>query len=182
MARIPTLDREHLSSQGQAAFDQIAGSRGNVAVNFKALLNSPEATARFAHLGAYLRFEGPVPNQLKEVAILAVARETDGHYVWTAHERLARKAGVRDKVIDAIRDRRVPQDAVPEAIAMVRYVWSLLRDHRVEEDLFREVQRYLGDQGMVDLTLLIGYYATMSLAISALDVEMEPGVASTLNP
>ena len=65
---------------------------------------------------------------------------------------------------------------------MVRYAWSLLRDHRVEEDLFREVQRCLGDQGLVDLTLLIGYYATMSLAISALDVEMEPGVTSTLEP
>ena len=180
MARVPIRDREQLSPQGKAVYDQIAGSRGSVSTNFKALLNSPELAARLSHLGAYLRFEGPVPNHLKEVAALVAARQTDGHYVWTAHETLARRAGVKDEVINAIRSRGVPAKASPEELAIARYAWAFLRDHRVDDKLFQEVQGYLGVQGIVDLTLFISYYAAISLATSAFGIDTEPGVKSTL--
>ena len=61
MARVPYLDREDLAPEGRHVYDEIAGSRGSVALNFKALLNSPEATSRLAALGAYVRFETPLP-------------------------------------------------------------------------------------------------------------------------
>ena len=179
LVRLPTPERSQLSPQGQECYDEIVGSRGEVRINFKALLNSPDVAARLAHLGTYLRFEGPLPEVLKEVAILAVARETEGHYVWTAHEILARKAGVDEESINSLRRGEVPQGGGAQS-AVARYVWALLRDHRVDDNLFEEVWGHLGDQGMVDVTLLMGYYTTMSLSTTALGIETGPKGFSTL--
>ncbi len=50
---------------------------------------------------------------------------------------------------------------------------------RLADATFRTVQQRLGDAGVVDLLLLIGYYWSVSHALSAL--EAEPGVPSTLS-
>src|SRR5690349_8143893 len=56
MARVRPLEREDLPAEHRHIYDDIAGSRGGVQPNFKALLNNPLATARMAALGGYVRF------------------------------------------------------------------------------------------------------------------------------
>ena len=86
MARVKYVEREELDSEGQGAYDGIAGSRGAVNNNFQALLNSPAAAARMADFGAYIRFETPLPARIRSLAVLTMTRETDGEYVWTVNE------------------------------------------------------------------------------------------------
>ena len=100
MARVPYVQREQLAPEQQQHFDAIAGSRGRVGPNFQTLLNSPEAGGRFAAFGEYVRFHGDVPERLKELAIITVAREANNDYVWTAHERLARQLVGTQGVVD----------------------------------------------------------------------------------
>ena len=50
----------------------------------------------------------------------------------------------------------------------------------VTDDVFEQIHQCLGNEGVVDITLLIGFYATMSLMVSALKVNLESGVTSTL--
>ena len=65
MARVRPLEREDLPAEHRHIYDDIAGSRGGVQPNFKALLNNPLATARMAALGGYVRFETPVPPRVR---------------------------------------------------------------------------------------------------------------------
>ena len=44
----------------------------------------------------------------------------------------------------------------------------------------RAVQQTLGDPGVVDLLITIGYYSCLSHALTALEVELPPGVTSSL--
>ena len=102
MARIPLIEqRNQVEPGGEAAFDLIAESRGKVAGPFAALLHSPELASRTAHLGAYIRFESGLSGEIRELAILTVARQLDCRYEWAMHAPLARKAGVRDDAIAA---------------------------------------------------------------------------------
>ena len=181
MARVPYLDREDLAPEGRHVYDEIAGSRGSVALNFKALLNSPEATSRLAALGAYVRFETPLPPRTKSLAALTTAREADGDYVWTANEAQARSAGLEEETINALRERRGPQTLNSEDATIVQFTLELLKQHRVSDATFRSAQEKLGDPGVVDLIIFIGYYYSLSHALSALEVELEPGVTSTLS-
>src|SRR5438093_8527256 len=82
MARVRSLEREDLPAEHRHVYDDIAGSRGGVQPNFKALLNNPLATSRMAALGGYVRFETPLQSRVKVLAVLAKAREHDGDYVW----------------------------------------------------------------------------------------------------
>jgi len=181
MARVRYMEREDLAAKHQHVWDEIAGSRGGVNLNFRALLNGPEVTSRMAALGAYVRFETPLPARVKALAVLTTARESEGDYVWTVNEPQARSAGLEQEVINAIRERRAPQALKAEDATIVRFTLELLKQHRVSDATFRAVQGRLGDAGVVDLLVLIGYYFTLSHALSALEVELQPGVTSTLS-
>jgi 4-carboxymuconolactone decarboxylase len=178
MARVRPLEREDLPAEHRHIYDDIAGSRGGVQPNFKALLNNPLATARMAALGGYVRFEAPLPLRVKVLAVLATAREFDGDYVWTANLPQARNAGVDEETINAIRERRAPQGLAPEDALIVQFTLELLRQHRITDTTYQAVQHRLGDAGVIDLLILIGYYGSLSHTLSALEVM--PPVSSAL--
>jgi 4-carboxymuconolactone decarboxylase len=180
MARVPYLKREELSPEHQASYDRIADTRGVVGPNFQALFNSPIATERFASWGEYLRFDSEIPPRLKELVILAAAREANNGYVWTAHERLAREQGVTDAVIDAIRHRSAPAGLAGDDASVVGFAKELLINSEISDETFAAVHQLLGDKATVDLTLLILYYSSLALALQAVRVELPEGVASTL--
>ena len=174
MARVRPLEREDLPAQHQHVYDDIAASRGRVPPNFKALLNNPLATARMAALGGYVRFETPLSSRVKMLAVLATAREFDGDYVRTANLPQARNADVDEATIEAIRERRAPQGLALEDALIVQFTLELLRQHRITDATYQVVQQRLGDAGVIDLLILIGYYGSLSHTLSALEV-MPPG-------
>jgi 4-carboxymuconolactone decarboxylase len=174
MVRMRSLEREDLAAEHRHIYDDIASSRGRVQPNFKVLLNNPLATARLAALGGYVRFEALLPARVKMLAVLATVRENEGDYVWTANLPQARNAGVDEATIQAVRERRAPQGLAPEDALIVQFTLELLRQHRITDATYQAVQHRLGDAGVIDLLILIGYYGSLSHTLSALEV-MPPG-------
>ena len=173
MARVRFVEKEDLPSQHQHIYNEIAASRGGVQPNFKALLNSPVATSKMAVLGGYVRFETPLPPRVKALAVLTTAREIDGDYVWTVNQPQAKSAGLDDQIISAIRERQAPRGLASEDAVIVQFTQELLRQHRIPDATFQAVQQRLGDAGVIDLLLLIGYYHGLSHTLSALEVMPE---------
>src|SRR5262245_16035523 len=101
MARLRALEKDDLAPEHRYVYDDIAASRGSVPPNYKVLLNSPLAASRMAALGAYIRFETPLPARTKVLVILTAAREAEGDYVWTANQTQARNAGLTEDMINA---------------------------------------------------------------------------------
>ena len=178
MARVRPLEREDLPAEHRHIYDDIASSRGRVQPNFKALLNNPLATARMAALGGYVRFETPLSPRAKVLAVLTTARENEGDYVWTVNLPQARNAGVDEATIEAIRECRAPQGLALEDALIVQFTLELLRQHRITDATYQVVQQRLGDAGVIDLLILIGYYGSLSHTLSALEVM--PPVPSAL--
>src|SRR5579862_3853259 len=102
-SRYPAIPADQMNeAQKRAAAAIVAGPRGEVRGPFNALLRSPELADRIRHMGDYLRFESDVPADLKELAILLVARFWSAQYEWYAHSKLSVKAGLSPAVSDAI--------------------------------------------------------------------------------
>jgi len=177
MARVRYVTREALPESQRHIYDEIAGARGHKEVGnvFEALLNSPEAASRVAALGAYLRFQSELPATTLELVIITVASELGCDYERVHHERLAHKAGVSDATITSIRAGRTDRLSPYEA-AVLCYARELIRHHRVTQEVFEAALSQVGTSGMINLTLLVGYYAMVALALLALDVELEKGV------
>lgn len=182
MARIALVERrEQVAPEHRAVWDRIDASRGQVAGPFAVLLWSPEVADRTAALGAYIRFASRLDPRDRELAILAVARALDCAYEWAAHVREARRVGVREEAIAAVRERRAAAGLTPGEAAIVEYARQLLDRHRVEGALFEALRARLGPERLVELTATIGYYAMIACTLNAFEVT-PPADAEALPP
>ena len=180
MARLPNLTRDQLKAEDQQYFDEIVGSRGSVRGPYGVLLHSPKLAARVANTGTYVRFDCDLPNSLKEVVIIATAREIKSQYEFTAHARLAREAKVSDETIKAIAQGTAPQGLSGDEELLVRFTQQLLRDHKVNDATYNAVKDRFGVQGTVDVTGLIGHYLLVGQFLAVFDVELAEGITPEL--
>ena len=180
MARLPSVTREQLKPEDQKYYDEIAGSRGSVRGPYGILLHSPDLAARVGATGAYVRFEFDLPNSLKEVVIITAAAHIKSQYEFAAHARLAREAGVSEDTIKIIAQGKAPQGLSGDEEILVRYALELLQDRKISDRTFNAVKNKWGDQGVVDLTVLIGHYLLVAQILTAFDVELAPGMTAEL--
>ena len=180
MPRIPSITRDQLKPEDQPYFDQIVEKRGRAAGPYGVMLHSPKLAARIGATGSYLRFECEMDNALKEVVILTATREARAQYAFTAHARLAREAGVSESTIQALTDGTAPVGLSGDEALLVRYAQELLRDHAVTGQTFNAVKDRFGEQGIIDVTGLIGHYLLVAQYLNAFEVELPEGVAPLL--
>jgi 4-carboxymuconolactone decarboxylase len=175
MARLPPItSKDQVPAKDHATFDSIVASRGAVQGPFTMFLHSPEVAGRAAHLGAYVRFEGSLDMRIRVLAAMAVAREFEAMYVWGAQTGGARRLGVPETTITAIRENR--SDGIPpEDLQIVEFTRQLLRRHRVDEPTFTAVQGRLGNDELIQLTTAIGYYSLLSMTVNACELEPADG-------
>jgi 4-carboxymuconolactone decarboxylase len=175
MGRLANLDPARIEGYQKELYDRIAGRRGAVRGPFNAWLYSPELCDRVENLGAYVRFETDIPMQLKEIAVLQIARAFTSQYMWRAHVRFALKNGVTQDQIDAIRDRRTPPlPTEPERIVHA-YTAELLRDHRVSDPTWTALVDLFDDRRAVEFTAFIGNFCMVALALNAFQVDLPEG-------
>ena len=175
MPRIPEITtKDALPEDKYPIFDAIAASRGRVGYPFSLLLNSPEVAGRVAHLGTYLRFESTLSPTDRELAIITAAREFDCAFEWAAHVRAARGAGVREEAIAAVDNDGGLVALTTEEALIVEYGRQLFRRHRIAEDTFQAAKARFGDQGVTELTALMGYYGLLACALNAFEVQPAP--------
>src|ERR1700730_11086594 len=175
MARLPPItSKDQVAVEHQKVFDSIVASRGAVQGPFTMFLHSPELAGRLAHLGAYVRFEGSLDMRARVLAAMTVAREFEAVYVWGAQTGGARRLGVPETTITAIREnhsRGIP----PEDAEIVDFTRQLLRKHRVDEPSTTSLRKRFGDHGFIELTGTIGYYSMLAMTVNACELEAAPG-------
>jgi 4-carboxymuconolactone decarboxylase len=179
MSRLPNMtDRAQVPEHLREAYDQVAGDRhGSVSGPYGVMLHSPELAIRGAALSNYLRWDSALTPAQRELAILVTARHFDAAVMWAGHVRLAHDAGISDQVIDAIANRRDLAAFGAEEAEIVAYVRELWTTNRVSGPTFTALHQRLGDQGIVDLTGLIGYYAFIGATLNAFEIEPPEGAA-----
>ena len=184
MARIPNVTRENVPQDQTSAFDEVVRQRGSVptAGPISIMLNVPEIAGRAAHLSEYLRFESSLSQVIQELAMLVTARENDCRFIWNAHAAAARQAGVRDEVVDGLRDRSDLKGLSAAESAVVDYGREFFRTRRVSEGAFNSALAQFGVRGLTELTNLMGYYALLAFNINAFGVEPAEGGPEPILP
>jgi 4-carboxymuconolactone decarboxylase len=181
--RLPLPAREDLDEAGQKAYDRgttpgasIAGLRGPAGVQLYSTRTAPHLAA----INRYLRFEAGIAPRLRELAILATAREMDSQFEWVAHEPEAAKEAVEESVIDVIKYRRPTSGLDAADATVIELARALWRDHKVPSELFARAKELFGPHRLVDLVLLMGNYAGTAALLAAVDMQLHPGRAPLL--
>lgn len=163
--------REEVPEEHRDGYDAIAETRGNVGKTFGTLLNSPDMGGRVGHLGAFIRYEGILPGDERELAIITTAREFDSPYEWNAHEPIAREEGVSDAAIEAAGGDGSLEDLDEVDSLIIRYTRQMINDHRINDKTYQEAFDYYGTQGITELTTTIGYYAMLACVHNAFELH-----------
>ena len=175
MARLtPITSKDQVPAKDHAIVDSIVKSRGGIQGPFTMFLHCPELAGRVAHLGAYVRFEGSLDMRVRVLAAMVVARELDAQYVWGAQTGSARKQGVPETTITAIREQHA-RGLPPEDAQIVEFTRQLIRTHRVDDASVKALRARFGDDGFLQLTGAIGYYSMLAMTVNACELEAGPG-------
>jgi 4-carboxymuconolactone decarboxylase len=174
MARTPAVTRESIAEDQRPAFDEFVQQRGEVPASGpgSVLLNSPEVAKRGLELARYLREDTSLSPRIRELGMLVAARERDCQFIWNAHASLGRQAGLRDQVVDNLRDRQEIPDLAPDEAAVVNYGREFFRTHRVSQATFDAALAQFGVLGLTELTNLLGCYALLAFNVNAFGVEI----------
>jgi 4-carboxymuconolactone decarboxylase len=176
--RLPLPKRDDLDEDGKRAYDRgtrpgatIAGLQGPAGVQ----LYTPKIAAQMNAVNRYLRFESGISPRMREIAILATAREMDSQFEWVAHEPEALKEGVEPVVIDVIKHRKSTAGLAAADALVIELGRQLWRDHKVTSETFAKLKALIGPNKLVDLVLLMGNYAGTAALLSAVDMQLHTG-------
>lgn len=175
MPRLEPPTREALAPADQAIWDEIVGSRGRVIGPYLPLMKVPALAQRVAALGEQLRFHSLLPGADRELAILATGREVGAKFEWAAHEPIARREGTRSEAIEAVRSQG-PLDALSgRERLIITVVRSLYRDHALSDTLHAQAIKDLGEQTLVELVTLTGFYGLIGFVLNAFELPLPEG-------
>jgi 4-carboxymuconolactone decarboxylase len=167
-------------AQREAASEIVNGPRGALYGPFVPLLRSPELMGHAQRLGEYLRYRSAIGARLSELAILVTARAWDQQVEWAIHAPIAQQAGIAAATIDAIARRERPQAMRADEQAVYDFCIELQRDKRVSDRVYDEALALFGEQGVVDLMGVNGYYTFLAMVMNAARTEAPPSSAEPL--
>lgn len=178
--RISIPERGAMSEAQQAAADAIInGPRKAIFGPFVPLLQTPALMERIGKTGETLRFNGTLPDSIRELAICVVARETGNQFEWQTHTPLAIKEGVPLEAIDALAAGRRPRGLPVNQACAVGFVTELMQRHGVSDATYAEAVSCFGEPGTVELTALVGYFV---MVCWVMNVARTPGPSGAATP
>jgi 4-carboxymuconolactone decarboxylase len=183
MTRLPYLRYDDLDDAGQQVWDGVTGSRGTELVNdsggligpFNAFVHAPGVGRHLSALGGRLRFKTSIERRLSELAIITVGARWKAEFEWWAHAAMAREHGVDGAIVDAIGRGEEPSFEADDERTIYAAVRQLSTGGRLDQDRYAAAQQLLGDEGMVELVSLCGYYTLISFLLNAFEVPLPPG-------
>jgi len=185
--RFPVIQPGDMNAEQKKLFDTlVAGPRaqnygGEAAKRvlgggpFNAWMRSPEFGMRIQAVGEHIRFKSAIPKHLNELAILITAREWTSQYEWYAHHALAMKAGLDPKIAEAVAAGKRPEVMKEDEAAIYDFCIQLHRNRKVDEAAFNRVKALFGEQGVVDLVGVSGYYVAVSMTLNVAQVPVPDG-------
>lgn len=182
MPRVKLIDPAHLTAEQQAVHDAVlAGPRREIVGPLRAVLRLPAMADLWQRFGAHIRFGLALPKRASELAIIVTARHWASQVEWQIHARAAAAAGVDADAIEAIRQGRRPALVEDDAIAY-EFTRRLLVMGDVSDTLHRDACACFGEEGVIELTAVVGYYTMVALMLNAQAIPRQPTEEPVLDP
>ena len=178
--RLAVLSSEEMTSEQLDLYREILGGprgqgpravalssgAGGLAGPFNAMLYAPPVGHALQELGVAIRFRTQLPPRIREMAILVVAQAWDSGYERASHEPIGREAGLAEPEIEALRVGADPGFADKQeqvAYSVVRALTGPDHTADLDDQDYDTAVTLLGEQALVELSALVGYYATLAL-------------------
>jgi 4-carboxymuconolactone decarboxylase len=174
--RMAPIPPDKMTPAQHSVFDAIMnGPRKSTGGPFNTWLRNPELADRLQKVGEYVRFNSSLERRLNEMAIIMTAQHWGSQYEWHAHAPLAIKAGLDPAIVAAIGAGRKPDTMKDDEAIIWEFTTQLRRDHAVDDAIYGRALEKFGEQGIVDLVAVNGYYDVVSMTLNVSHVAPPAG-------
>lgn len=170
MARLPEPERDKLTDSGKQIFDVIDSTRGGVWGPYAVLMHVPPLAKRIASVGEYLRFQGTLPADEREVAILTAAQRSGSEFEWSKHEPIARESGVTEEGLRSIKAAAVPNDLSHRQRLIVHAVRELFDTRTLSDGTFADCHSEFGTEALIEVVAIAGFYKLLAFILQTFDI------------
>ena len=179
--RMPEIPADKMTDAQKKAAEEFAAGRGTPVFGpFVPLLRSPEVMLRTKAMGDYLRFRSVLPPKVSEYAILITARHWSNEYEWAVHFPIAEKAGVNPDLISMLAEGRQVKGVYETDQLTYEFCTELLTNKCVSDTTYHWAVIKIGEQGVIDLTALVGYYSLLALVLNMARTPLPQGAKPAL--
>ena len=183
--RLPLLDPRALSGDQRNLYDTLrstliswAGSSGFMGMTedgkligpFNPYLYSTGITPGFLAWMQADSAHSTLDKQTHEVVILTVGAVWRSPYELYAHSAVARHVGLSDAVIEGLCRGETPADLSSGQLLAHNFARQLTREHRVDDELYREAEHHFGSTTLVDIVYLVGLYLLTCALLNAFEI------------
>lgn len=192
--RFELIPTEKLTPEQRAVVDAIrsgprsqlktsaAAAPGPIGGPFNVMLRSPGMGMIIQKLGEEIRFRSTIPAKLNEMAILITSRHFMSQYEWYAHHKLALQNGLDPAITKAIAEGRRPENMAPDEAVVYDFSTELHASHEVRDATYKAAVERFGEQGVVDLITVNGFYTLISFMLNVDRTPLPAGEAVPLAP
>lgn len=174
MSRLNPPAPPNLTAAQQKVHDAItSGPRGAVVGPLGVWLWRPDLAQHAQRLGQYCRYDSSLPQRLSELAILVTGRYWGAEFEWQHHKPIALKAGVHEDIVEAIRTGATPSFTKADEQCVYDLATSLYKTRKVPDAIYQSAIEVLGQDAVIDLVGVLGYYAFISMTINVFEVDAD---------
>jgi 4-carboxymuconolactone decarboxylase len=177
-SRLPPLSPDaYDQAQRDAQADFVATRKVGFSGPWHVFIRSPELLTHAQRMGEYLRYRCKLSGRISEFVILLVARDWTQDFEFGTHRKHGLKAGLTDDVVAAIAEGRRPGGLDEELSVIWDFVTELQRTRRVSDATYGQALARFGEQGVIDLAGIIGYYSLLAMTMNVARVAPPEGEA-----
>jgi alkylhydroperoxidase family enzyme len=175
--RLPPLTDDQLDAEQEAIMAPFRAVGADFAVS-RAFVRHPSALKAFRVWATYVMIDrNPLAEREREILAMRTAWRVKSGYVWSRHVSYARKAGLSDAEMEALKGPISEggwsaQDAVLIATADV-----LVDDFFVPDDIWTELSAHFDDRQCMDAIFVVGHFVMLAMFLNTAGVPIDGDVA-----
>jgi 4-carboxymuconolactone decarboxylase len=177
---LPRLRVEYLSDPQRHLYDAVVNgprsARGGIAIlvrddgtltgPFDPWMRSPSLGDLFERVGLTLRTEVEISADVREIAILVVARAWGQEFEWAVHSMLGLEAGLSKSDVASVEKGEPPTGARPAVIAAYRTAHDLVQLREISPAVLESALITLGERALVEVVMTVGFYQLVSATLA----------------
>lgn len=132
----------------------------------------PALFSAWGPLRDHIAAGGTLPGRLRELVILRIAHRAESDYEWHQHVIRARREGLSDEEIEAVRDGTGEWEAREETLLTATD--ELFDERSLSDPTWAALTSHFTTEQIFDLIFTVGVYLTVAMLIAATGVQLEP--------
>lgn len=124
-------------------------------------------------LQRHLLFESPLPDRLRELAILRIGWLCRSGYELAQHAWMGIDAGLDRADLQRVTEGPSAPGWSPVEAAVLQAVDETYEDHRVADETWATLEQHLSVEQVLDLLSAVGRYWTVSMVLNSTGVQLE---------